>query len=74
VAGAGGPKQQGKATFTVTVNGREAAKGQVAEDDADVPQQFDPKDHVRTGPYEVTVEVQGATMMFQAVGRHIEPF
>jgi hypothetical protein len=29
VAGAWMPKQQGKATFTVTVNGKEAAKGQV---------------------------------------------
>jgi hypothetical protein len=48
------PKQQGKATFTVTVNGKEAAKGQVMEDNADVLQQLDPKDHVRTGPDEVS--------------------
>ena len=74
VAGAGGPKQQGKATFTITVNGKEAAKGQVTEDNADVLQQFDLKDHVRTGPNEVTVEVKGETgLMYQVVGRHFVP-
>jgi hypothetical protein len=48
VAGAGGPRQQGKATFTV--NGKEAAKGQLTEDNADVLRQLDLKDHVRAGP------------------------
>ena len=75
VAGAGGPKQQGKATFTVTVNGKEAAKGQVTEDNADVLQQFDLKEHVRPGANEVTVEVKGETnLMYQVVGRHFEPY
>ena len=45
--GVGGPRQQGKATFTV--NGKGAAKGQVTEDNADVLRQFDLKDHVRAG-------------------------
>ncbi|HZY85851.1 MAG TPA: hypothetical protein VFE78_13535, partial [Gemmataceae bacterium] len=75
VAGAGGPKQQGKATFTVTVNGKEAAKGQVNEDNADVLQQFDLKEHVRPGPNAVTIEVKGETnLMYQVVGRHFEPY
>src|SRR6516165_5392710 len=75
VAGAGGPKQQGKATFTVTVNGKDAAKGQVTEDNADVLQQFDLKEHVRPGANEVTVEVKGETnLMYQVVGRHFEPY
>jgi hypothetical protein len=54
VAGAGGPKQQGKAAFTVTVNGKEAAKGQVTEDNPDVPQQFDLPEHMRIVPDEVS--------------------
>jgi hypothetical protein len=75
VAGAGGPKQQGKATFSVTVNGKEAAKGQVTEDNADVLQRFDLKEHVRPGPNAVTIEVKGETnLMYQVVGRHFEPY
>jgi hypothetical protein len=54
VAGAGGPRRRGKATFTVTVNGKEVGKGQVTEGNADVPQQFDLPGHVRTGPDEVS--------------------
>jgi hypothetical protein len=60
VAGAGGPKQQGKAAFTVTVNGKEAAKGQVTEDNPDVLQQFDLTGHVRTVPDEVSRQSAGA--------------
>ena len=72
---AGGPRQQGKATFTMTINGREAAEGQVTEDSADVLQQFDPKYHVRAGPNEVAVEVKGESgLLYQGVGRHSEPF
>jgi hypothetical protein len=44
----------GQATFTVTVNDKGAAEGQVAEGNADVLRQFDLKDHVRTGPDEVS--------------------
>jgi hypothetical protein len=58
----------------VTVNGKEAAKGQVTEDNADVRQPFDPKDHVRTGPNEATVEVRGETgLLYLVVGRHFVP-
>jgi hypothetical protein len=74
VAGGGGPRQRGQAAFTPAVNGKGAAKGQVTEDNADVPQQFDLKDQVRTGPGEVTVGVQGDTMLYQVVGRHFEPY
>jgi hypothetical protein len=75
VAGAGGPKQQGKATFTVAVNGKEAAEGQVTEDSADVLRQFDLKDHVRTGPNEATVGVKGETgLLYQVAGWHFEPY
>jgi hypothetical protein len=71
---AGGPRQQGKAAFSVTGNGKGAAKGQVTEDNADVLQQFDLTQHVRPGPNEVTVEVKGETgLMYQVVGRHFVP-
>jgi hypothetical protein len=72
VAGAGGPKQRGKAAFTVTVNGQAAAKGQVAEGNADVLQQFDLAGHVRPGSDEVSIEARGDTMLYQAVSRHFE--
>jgi hypothetical protein len=73
VAGAGGPKQHGKARFTVAVNGREAAQGQVTEGDADVLQQFDLTEPLRPGPNLVTVEVRGETnLLYQVVARHFE--
>ena len=38
-------------------------------------QQFNLKDHVRTGPNETTIEVRGETnLLYQAVGRHFEPY
>jgi hypothetical protein len=71
---AGGPRQRGKATFTMTINGKEAAEGQVTEDSADVLQPLDLPGRVRAGPDEVTVEVRGETgLMCQVVGRHFEP-
>jgi hypothetical protein len=58
----------------VTVTGREAARGQVTVDSADVLQQFDLAGHVRAGPNEVTVEAKGETgLLCQVVGRHSEP-
>ena len=54
MADAGGPRQQGKATFTVTVNGKGAEEGQLTEGNADMLQKFDLKEHVRTGPDEVS--------------------
>jgi hypothetical protein len=58
----------------MTINGKEAAEGQVTEDSADVFQRLDLTGHVRTGPNEVTVEVKGETgLLYQAVGRHFVP-
>ena len=48
MAGLGGPKQEGKATFKLLVNGKEAAKGEITEANADVMQVFDLKE--RPGP------------------------
>jgi hypothetical protein len=53
---------------------QKAAEGQVTEDSADVLQPSDLPGPERTGPNEVTIEVQGETgLMYQGVGRHYEP-
>src|SRR5437588_4326179 len=75
VAGLGGAKQKGKAEFVITVNGKEAGKGEVTEDNADVMRLFDLKEFTRVGANEVEIEVTGETnMMYQVVGRHFAPW
>jgi A-macroglobulin TED domain len=75
VAGLGGAKQKGKAEFVVTVNGKEAGKGEVTEDNADVMRLFDLKELTKVGANEVEIEVKGETnMMYQVVGRHFVPW
>src|SRR5262249_52938346 len=75
VAGMGGAKQQGKATFVIKVNGQEAAKGEVTEENSDVMQVFDLKEQTNIGRNDVEIEVNGKTnLMYQIVGRHFEPW
>ena len=75
VAGAGGPKQEGKATFVVRVDGQKAAEGTVTEENADVLQAFDLKGHAGPGRHEVSIDVAGTTnLMYQVVGRYYEPW
>src|SRR5438132_121040 len=75
VAGMSGPKQEGKAEFTVRVNGKEAGKGEVTEQNADVLQAFDLKPFTKVGRTDVEIDVQGKTnLMYQVVGRHYEPW
>jgi hypothetical protein len=75
VAGLGGVKQKGKAEFVLTVNGKEAGKGEVTEENADVMRLFDLKDLTKTGENTVEIEVKGETnMMYQVVGRHFVPW
>jgi hypothetical protein len=75
VAGAGGTKQEGKVSFTILINGKEAGKGEITEDNSDVLQQFDLKEHTKVGANEVEIQVDGNTnMMYQIVGRHFEPW
>jgi hypothetical protein len=75
VAGLGGAKQSGKAEFVITVNGKEAGKGEVTEDNADVMRLFDLKELTKVGANEVEIEVKGDTnMMYQVVGRHFAPW
>jgi hypothetical protein len=75
VAGLGGTPQKGKAEFAVLVNGKEVAKGEVTEENADVLQLFDLKEHTKVGKNEVEIKVKGDTnMMYQVVGRHYAPW
>src|SRR5260370_9146396 len=75
VAGMGGQKQEGKAEFVVRVNGKDAAKGEVTEQNADVLQAFDLKELTRAGENQVEIQLTGSTnLMYQIVGRHYEPW
>jgi hypothetical protein len=71
----GSPSQKGSASFTVLVNDREVHKGQVNEANADVLQQLDLTQHLRTGRNDVRIHVEGkAAMTYQVIGRHFEPW
>jgi uncharacterized protein YfaS (alpha-2-macroglobulin family) len=75
LAGMGGSKQEGKATFSILVNGKEAGKGEVTKDNADVLQLFDLKDATKVGVNEIEIKVQGETnLIYQIVGRYFEPW
>jgi hypothetical protein len=75
VAGAGGPKQEGKASFVIKFNGKKAGEGEITEENADVMQVFDLKDLTQTGANDVSIDVTGKTnLMYQIVGRHFEPW
>jgi hypothetical protein len=75
LGGLGGAKQDKKVNFTILVNGKEAAKGEVTPDNNDVMQLFDLKDHTRLGVNDVEIQVDGETgMMYQIVGRHFDPW
>jgi len=73
IAGLGSPAPAGKVTFTVLVNGKEAAQGEVTPFTADVLQLFDLQQHTQPGKNEVAIRVQGKTnLMYQIVGRHYD--
>jgi hypothetical protein len=75
VAGAGGPKQEGKASFVVKVHGKKAGEGEITEENADVIQAFDLKGLTETGANDVSIDVTGKTnLMYQIVGRYFEPW
>jgi hypothetical protein len=74
VAAAGGVAHKGTAPFTIKVNGKEVARGEVTEKNADVLQLFDLRQHLRAGRNEVAIAVKGETgLTYQVVGRHFEP-
>jgi hypothetical protein len=75
VAGMGGQEQKDPAHFTISVNGKEAARSKVDKENADVMQTFDLKGLAQTGANEVTIEVNGeSNLMYQIVGRHFQPW
>ncbi len=75
ITASGGAQQKGTVGFTLAVNGKQAAKGEITEQNADVMQVFDLKEFVRPGANEVTLDVKGETgAMYQIVGRHYEPW
>jgi hypothetical protein len=75
VAGLGGAQQKGKAGFTILVNGKAAAKGEVTEQNAEVLQAFDLKAFTQGGKNTVQIETTRETnLMYQIVGRHYEPW
>lgn len=59
--------------FTVQINGKEAAKGEVGEFDADVLRLFDLGEHIKPGRNEIVIRSEGGlAMMYQIVARHHE--
>jgi hypothetical protein len=75
VAGMGGTPIKGRIPFSVLVNGKEAAHGEVTADNADVMQAFDLKAFTKVGDNEVTIRTEGETsLMYQVVGRHYQPW
>jgi hypothetical protein len=75
VASVGAAKQEGKATFSILVNGKKVAGGEVTEENADVMQLFDLKAHTQLGRNDVEIQVNGNTnLMYQIVGRYYDPW
>ena len=75
VAGMGASPVKGTTQFTIKVNGKEAARGKVDEDNADVMQAFDLKGLDQAGANKVEIDVGGETnLMYQIVGRYFEPW
>jgi hypothetical protein len=75
VAGMSGSVVKGTVPFTVLLGGKEVAKGEVNEQNSDVLQMFDLKEHTKVGDNQVEIKVAGETsLMYQIVGRHFEPW
>lgn len=75
VRGSGNRPQKGVAKFTILVNGKEAATGEITEKNSDVMQIFDLQKVTQVGQNEVKIQVEGETnVMYQVVARHFEPW
>lgn len=73
LAGLGAPQPGAGGTFTILVNGREAANGKIDDQNADVLQLFDLKGNTRVGPNELTIRTSGGVeMMYQVIARHYD--
>lgn len=59
--------------FTIAINGKEAARGEVGEFDADVLRLFDLGEHTKVGRNDIVIRSEGGlAMMYQVVARHHE--
>jgi hypothetical protein len=75
LAGMAGSDVKGVIPFTILVDGKEAFKGTVNEENSDIMQTFDLKDFTKKGKNQVEIRVQGETsLMYQMVSRHYEPW
>jgi len=75
LAGMGGNQIKEMIPFTITVNGKEAFRGKVDEQNADLLQSFDLKDFTKVGANDVEISVGGeSNLMYQMVARHFEPW
>jgi hypothetical protein len=75
IGATGANQQKGATHFTVKVDGQEAARGKVDEDNADVMQSFDLKGLAKPGAHQVEIAVDGeSNLMYQIVGRYYEPW
>src|SRR6516164_3786193 len=75
VAGMSGSSIKGKVPFTIAINGKEVQNGEVNEENSDILQMFDFKEHTKVGDNEVSIKVAGETsLMYQIVARHFAPW
>ena len=75
LSGTSQPGAGGKAKIALKVNGADAADAQITEDNADVMQQFDLRQHLRTGENRVGLRMAGsANLSYQVVGRYYVPW
>jgi hypothetical protein len=70
-----GNRHKGETPFTILVNGKEASRGKITEDNSDITHVFDLKEFTRVGQNAVEIRVEGkCDLMYQIVGRHYEPW
>jgi uncharacterized protein YfaS (alpha-2-macroglobulin family) len=75
LAGMGGNQVKGRLPFTVLVNGKEAARGEITEENQDVMQAFDLRAFTQAGDNKVQIQAGGETgLMYQIVGRCYQPW
>ena len=75
LAGMSGNQVKGNTPFTIFVNGKEAAKGNVNEENSDLLQTFDLKAFTQTGANQVEIRVDGETaLMYQIASRYYQPW
>ena len=70
-----GSRHKGETPFTIVVNGKEAARGKITEENSDITHVFDLQKHTTHGDNRVEIRVDGkCSLMYSIVGRHFEPW